>query len=190
MSSASIDWFIDFFLFSLRPITHPPTTTPPPPTTTQTFWGVLGLIYATKTQIGLTSPPPIWRHFEFQTFLAGHHLYMSPCLCVCVYPYECPKTCVFLCPPPLCVSVSPLCVSVSPPPSCEIYYLWPHYPWARPLQAKSLHGGVRWGWGAHLPQPFYDFYFVCRYWVRGFHEIGQSSYHIQLMELLILLICW
>ena len=25
-------------------------------------------------------------------------------------------------------------------------------------QAKSLHGGVRWGLGAHLPQPFCDFF--------------------------------
>ena len=156
MSSASIYWFIDFFDFHYALLhIHPP---PPPPTTTQTFLGVLGLIYATKTQIGLTSPPPIWRHFEFQTFLAGHHLYMSPCLCVCVYPCECPKTCAFLCPPlsvflcptcaflcptPLYFSVSPLCVSVSP---LAVRFLYTTQLSLSLPQAKSLHGEVRWGW--------------------------------------------
>ena len=75
-----------------------------------------------------------------------------PPLCISVSPPVrfCVPPCVFLCPP-LCVSVSPpvrfcvppMCVSVSPP-LC-LYYLKPNY-------------GVRWGLGAHLPQPCCDFY--------------------------------
>ena len=63
------------------------------------------------------------------------------------------------------IILSPTCVSFSVPP-CAFFcppcvFLFPpmyFFLFLIPLQVKSLHRGVRWGWGTHLPRPSWDFF--------------------------------
>ena len=100
------------------------------------------------------------------------------CVCLCV-SFVPPVRAFRLSPPPyLCVSFFPLCLCISFVPFLFMHFVHPPcscVSFAPPVRAfhsspppvfiinqiclcllhvKSLHGGVRWHWVAHLPQPW------------------------------------
>ena len=96
----------------------------------------------------LCHPCGVCHKFESDLCVSAPHVCISaPSLCISLPPPPFP----FLCPPS--GGTEKLYVRLSVPP--PLFFIIPLC--LSPLQVKSLHGKLRFGWCAHLPQMCCDF---------------------------------